>query len=207
MKKKTRAKKVSAPMVIKPASIEFLRHSIPLVYEQILDYTDIPSLNQCRIVSKAWKEIAEKILKRKLELVCTPALLRLRSVFKNVKDSAERILVKRPISFEALPLPQPIQEWQTTVTILTIDVRNHLLQGIVCANLGYLRAGDPSFFYEEGGEGFLFFTDFLQGFGLDDANTILEAQEYAVTAQKMELEMIEKADTRVSFFKLMIDPC
>ena len=188
MKKKTRAKKVSAPMEIKPASIEFLRHSIPLVYEQILDYTDIPSLNQCRIVSKYWKKIAEKILKRKLELVSTPELLQLRSVFKDMKDSAERILVKRPISFEALPLPQPIQEWQT---IVPIELRNHLLKGIVCAKVGVV--------FCDGGSGFLFLTDFLQGLGLDDADTILESHEHAVTAQKLELEMIGKADTRVSF--------
>ena len=187
MEKNTSTEKESGSEESKPFSLEYLRLTIPLVYEQILDHIDIPGLNQCRMVSKAWKEVADKFLRRKLdlhtisaaelELVSTLKLIQIRYVFKDMKDSAERTLVKRPFSIEALPLPQPIKEWQTNVPI---ELRNHLLQRTVCANMGQSS------------------TSYLQG--LDDADTILEAHEHAVTSQKLELEMNENADSRVSFF-------
>ena len=195
MEKNTKTEKESASEESKPFSLEYLRLTIPLVFEQIIDYIDIFGLNQCRIVSKAWKEVADKFLRRKLdlhtisaaelELVSTLKLIQLRCVFKDMKDSAERVLMKRPISFEVLPLPQPIKEWQSSV--LT-DLRNHLLaKCIVCPKTGFSSLA-----------GYL-----QQGIDLDDADTILKAHKHAVTAQKLELDMIEKADTRVSLYSTM----
>ena len=194
MEKNTTTEKESASEETKPLSLEYLRLSVPLVYEQIIDYIDFPGLYQCRMVSKAWKEVADKFLRRKLdlhtisaaelELVSTLKLIQLRCVFKDMKDSAERVLMKRPISFEVLPLPQPIKEWQSSV--LT-DLRNHLLaKCIVCPKTGFSSL-----------------TGYLQGIDSDDADTILEAHKNAVTAQKLELDMIEKADTRVSLYSTM----
>ena len=195
MEKNTSTEKASGSEESKPFSLEYLRLTIPLVYEQILDYIDIPGLKQCRMVSKAWKEVADKFLRRKLdlhtisaaelELVSTLKLIQIRYVFKDMKDSAERVLIKRPISFEVLPLPQPIKEWQSSV--LT-KLRNDLLaKCIVCPKTGFSSL-----------------TGYLQhGIDLDDANTILKAHKHAVTAQKLELDMIEKADTRVSLYSTM----
>ena len=201
MKKITKTEKVSTSEDAKlfPKDIEHLRLSIPLVYEQILDYIDIPGLNQCRIVSKTWKETADKFLRRKLDLetISTARLVHCRLVSKDWKERAESVLVKRPFSFEVLALPCPLKEWQAQIKTTYENGEAYESSLFKCRPIAFRK-----FWSKKLPKGFHFFNVIYHDSVLD-TTSILEAHERTVAIQKIELDCVNKAESLVSFYKLL----